>query len=219
MKIVALSDFHGDLIPAHKIEECDVVCIAGDIVPLRMQRNIPQSISWLKKKFIPWVEELNCERVILVAGNHDFCFEKPNKPQEFFKDCEKIKYLEDSGTVYNGVSFFGTPWITGLPGWAFYTPSDTEIMDNIPNIDVLITHAPPSGQVGTVLQHGWNYLNNFGSEALRERLIRGNIKYCLSGHIHSGAHFEEIIGETKCYNVSVKDESYELTYPYRVLEI
>ena len=53
MKICVTSDLHG-ILP--KIEEpCEVVLICGDIMPLRMQRNIPQSEKWLKTTFAEWM--------------------------------------------------------------------------------------------------------------------------------------------------------------------
>lgn len=219
MKIVALSDFHGDLI---SVPACDVVCIAGDIVPLKMQRSIPQSAKWLREIFVPWCESLDCKHVILVAGNHDFYFDTSFwtdkmdpavvRPNEIFANNDKITYLQDNGCEIDGIKFYGTPWITGLPNWAFYTPDDTNYMKHIPDCDVLITHAPPYGDVGTVLQQCWNYGRNFGSKALRDRLIDGRIRVCVSGHIHSGLHAEEMIGDAKCYNVSVKDESYFIAF-------
>ena len=49
--------------------------------------------------------------------------------------------------------------------------------------------------------------------------VNSNIKYLFCGHIHTGLHSEELIGNTKCYNVSLKDENYKLSFPYKVLEI
>lgn len=70
MRICVTSDLHG-ILP--KIEEpCTAVLICGDIMPLRMQRNIPQSEKWLKTEFAEWVNNLPCESVIMVGGNHDF---------------------------------------------------------------------------------------------------------------------------------------------------
>ena len=226
MKIIAISDIHGDLID--NIPQCDVLCIAGDIVPLNMQRNIGQSCKWIKTKFLAWCQDLRCDYIILVAGNHDFYFDmhwwdelammKIDSPETIFKNT-KIHYLQDSGIIIDGKSFYGTPWITGLPRWAFNLVDDDEAMSNIPNCDVLITHTPPRGNVGTVLQDCWNTGSNFGSKNLRTRLEQGGIKYCLSGHIHSGQHKEEIIGEARCYNVSIKDENYTINYIPLILDI
>lgn len=67
LKICAISDLHGNLID---IQPCELLLICGDIIPLKMQRNIPQSLSWFKKEFIPWIESLPCKEVVFIAGNH-----------------------------------------------------------------------------------------------------------------------------------------------------
>ena len=73
MKIIALSDMHGDL---PEIDQaCDVVCICGDVIPLMIQRNIPQSIKWMREDFRKWCDGIDCEKIIIIAGNHDFVFE------------------------------------------------------------------------------------------------------------------------------------------------
>ena len=51
IKICAISDIHGQF-DNLSIEPVDILFICGDIVPLRMQGNIPQSLSWFKKEFI-----------------------------------------------------------------------------------------------------------------------------------------------------------------------
>ena len=73
MKIVALSDLHGTLL--HKLQPCDVVVICGDIVPLHMQKNYEASLAWLSGPFQSWALNLDCKKVIFIAGNHDFVFE------------------------------------------------------------------------------------------------------------------------------------------------
>ena len=54
MKIIAMSDFHGDLI--ENVESCDVVCICGDFLPLKIQRDSQKSLKWLKNDFLPWCQ-------------------------------------------------------------------------------------------------------------------------------------------------------------------
>ena len=74
MKLVVLSDIHGDL--PEITTECDVVCICGDIVPLYYQSSFTKSVEWLKTDFKNWCIDLPCEKVIIIAGNHDFVFER-----------------------------------------------------------------------------------------------------------------------------------------------
>lgn len=69
MKICGISDLHGNLI--NNIPNCNVLCIAGDIIPLQIQRKYFASIKWWLKDFCNWVKELPCEKVIFTAGNHE----------------------------------------------------------------------------------------------------------------------------------------------------
>ena len=69
MKICALSDLHGNL---PQLEPCDVVCICGDIAPINFDRSTDRCIYWFRTAFLKWCSELECEKVIFIAGNHDF---------------------------------------------------------------------------------------------------------------------------------------------------
>ena len=68
MKICAISDIHGNLI---NIPECDVLCIAGDVVNLLAQRDNEESDKFWSITFVNWVDKLPCKKVIVVPGNHD----------------------------------------------------------------------------------------------------------------------------------------------------
>lgn len=69
MRICAISDIHGQFSDLN-IEESNILFICGDIVPLKMQRNIPQSLSWFKKEFIPWCSKQPVDQIYMVGGNH-----------------------------------------------------------------------------------------------------------------------------------------------------
>ena len=53
MKICAISDVHGHLI---NIPECDVLCIAGDVVNLLAQRDNEESDKFWSITFVNWVD-------------------------------------------------------------------------------------------------------------------------------------------------------------------
>ena len=72
MRIIALSDIHGQL-PVIS-ESAEVMFICGDIIPLKMQNNYPQSLKWLREEFIPHFNNMSVEQIYLIAGNHDFFF-------------------------------------------------------------------------------------------------------------------------------------------------
>ena len=78
----------------------------------------------------------------------------------------------------------------------------------------MVTHQPPFGDVG----FNPYQRRNWGSPYLRRVIEDRNIKICCSGHIHDGLKGPETIGNTKCYNVSVKDDYYELRYPVTYID-
>ena len=231
MKIIAISDLHGYL---PKLPLCDVVCIAGDILPLEYQNNTVKSISWFLQDFVPWTNYLPCNKVIFIAGNHDFLFEdllKNNKLDWEIEellltshlDSTNIKYLCDSEYVYNGIKFYGTPWIPDLYRWAFYADSNKlkEKFKQIPlDTDILITHTPPKiDNCGTVLAYNWNNGKDFGCLELAEEYSRINPKYHIFGHVHSGDHNITNYNNSKLINVSLKDENYNVFYEPFIFEI
>ena len=227
MQIVALSDLHGYL--PENLPKGDVLCICGDIVPLEVQTNNTGSREWLQTQFGPWTERLPHKKVIMIAGNHDFYFyrmygilsskEIVNSIEEGYAASNKLVYLCDESYEYEGITFYGTPWIQDLWGWGFYLPNDqlAKKWQNIPeNIDILLTHQPSSlKDTGTVLeQDKCRTGSQFGSKSLGTELLkRQNLKYALCGHVHSGNHELNLL-ETGCQiaNVSLVNEQYQIAY-------
>lgn len=216
MKVVGISDIHGYL---PKLPKCDVVCISGDIVPLNIQRNFAASWVWLLEDFTKWVEELDCNHVVFIAGNHDFIFSECSHlgadMASMWKDNNKIHYLQDTSIEIEGKVFYGTPWIPDLQGWAFYLDSDrlTDKFNAIPKCDVLLTHCPPKiKDAGRVLQLGYNFDKDFGCEELRLALNDLEVDWLLCGHVHSGDHGITMYKDINIVNVSIKDEDYKIAY-------
>lgn len=101
MKICAISDLHG-ILPS--VPECDVLCIAGDVVDLLVQRSSDESDAWWSTAFITWADKLSCKKIFVVPGNHDIYIEqlydgliKDTTLQEF-KD--KISLLTNDKVVF-----------------------------------------------------------------------------------------------------------------------
>ena len=220
MKVVGISDIHGYL---PELPKCDVVCICGDIIPLRIQKDFKESWEWLVNDFTKWCEDLDCNHVIFIAGNHDFVFDKTYSSGfdvgSIWKEHEKIHYLIDDSIKIGDKIFYGSPWCPNLKNWAFYLDSVMlfDKFNQIKNCDVLLTHCPPKiEQVGVVLQNGWNNGRDFGCEELRLALYDKNINWILSGHIHSGDHSVTKYYMNNSYinivNVSIKDEDYKNIY-------
>jgi len=129
----------------------------------------------------------------------------------------KLIYLQDTSYTFNGIKFYGCPWVKGPAGWAFYLPNVEDKYNAIDDeVDVLLTHQPP--RIGKL---GCSYPNlprerEFGSDRLREAIASKKIRYNFCGHIHSGDHNKVLYPttnvDTEFYNVSLKDEAYLPTY-------
>ena len=243
LKITAISDIHGDL-PI--IDPCDVLCICGDIVPLEIQRNYTKSVAWLAGRFVNWCEKLDCEKVIIIAGNHDFVFQKMfndyiekvgtprwsnHKSQyEDFTDMVednldfpgKIVYLQDTSYEYEGITFYGTPHIPVLSNWAFYKSSEglKDSFEEIPDkVDILLTHSPGKFVNDTGVSLQLPNQPEYGSIELTEAIQNKLIRYWFVGHIHSGNHHLENYNGIQVANVSMKDENYRIAYDPLTIEI
>lgn len=239
MKIIGISDMHGQLLNVNEFPEGDVLCIAGDISPLKIQRNMPGMISWLRKEFVTWIENLPVKKVFLVAGNHDFVFENGDYKLEAIASLnvlsDKITYLENVSCMYDGKLFYGSPWVIGPAGWAFYDPTKKlDVIDEtMPRgVDIAIFHQPlECGENGRVFQiPAWmigstipshlspEYLHpSYGSIALDDIVEMKKPRLVLTGHVHSGNHEIVNLSNTKVVNVSVLDEDYKVKYkPFEI---
>jgi Icc-related predicted phosphoesterase len=133
-------------------------------------------------------------------------------------------YLFDNSYTFNGVKFYGTPWIASLTNWAFYKNEEDleKAYKNIPKkVDVLITHMPSAtAYTGDVLQHGcFNTMTSYGSYQLSNAILDRKIKWAICGHVHSGNHRPENVNGTNFVNVSIKDEDYKVSYEPFVFEV
>lgn len=222
MKIVAISDLHGNL---PTIEEVAIIyCIAGDIMPLNIQSNDRKCRKWLKEEFIPWANNLPCSHVVLIAGNHDFVFQRMEKKAiDAIFEGSKVIYLENSGVQLEGLNIFGTPWCHQFGHWAFMSDDDTlaELFNDIPeNVDILLTHDAPYGTSDILFQNtAWNIGEHIGCVPLRDAIIEKKPKIVLHGHLHSTNHKKEVLVESDVYNVSLLDENYDLIYDPLILDV
>ena len=55
MKIIAISDLHGYL-PTIE-EQADIMLIAGDISPLKIQGMKTLMKEWMEEEFVPWINK------------------------------------------------------------------------------------------------------------------------------------------------------------------
>jgi len=215
--IGAMSDMHGHLPKLNN--ECELLCVCGDVFPQSIERNIEESKKWFHAVFLPWVKDLPCAFVIMIPGNHCFYLESEFKKngRSIIPDALKDKCvcLVDESFSYQGLRFYGTPWVTNLPRWAFNTDDPESKFEKITHdCDILLTHHAPD-----YCKLGCSYPNtdkerNFDSMELAKAIkTRSNIKYHFCGHIHTGTHGGVKIGNAMSYNVSLLDEEYQESFP------
>lgn len=227
IKICAISDCHGDL---PEIKPCDLVLICGDSVPLKVQASTNGTKKWYKDKFKTWAENLPCEKVIFIAGNHELRF--PGHQiiyEKIFPSSDKVIYLCHKEYIYthDGTDYriFGTPYCKIFGNWAYMYPDDTlkQAFNEIPeNLDILITHDAPYGVSDIVLQSSCSWYDgktHLGNIPLREAILEKKPKIVVHGHIHSSSREFENLGSSKVINCSIVDENYNPVYAPIVFEL
>lgn len=206
MRLAATSDLHGHL-PV--IESADLLCIAGDITPDCICRDADLQWEWFNDVFMKWVAALPCEKVLLVAGNHDYCFEKFTPVST-----GKLVYLQNSGVELFGYSFWGTPNVPRpFNNFAFCQNSHQllESFRQIPDhLDFLICHAAPFGVNDCgVWRKG---LKDLGCKELTEAIQDKEISQIFCGHIHRGNHKPGVWRGKQIMNVSLTGDRKEVRY-------
>ena len=198
-RIVAISDTHeqhGSII----LPEGDILVCAGDITT----NGKPAAVS----EFDAWFAAQPHRYKLLIAGNHDFLFEKDNLHARGLIS-PGIIYLEDSGCEIMGLKFWGSPVTPWFFDWAFNKQRGEEIRrfwDEIPaDTDVLVTHGPPFGILDKNAQG-----EHTGCEDLRHALKRVRPRLHIFGHIHEGYGVAEQDGTTSV-------NACQLDYQYRLV--
>jgi Icc-related predicted phosphoesterase len=220
MKLVAISDMHGKLVPAKEIPEGDILLIAGDIAPWYHGWNLLDQAHWLRDTFSPWLEEVakRTKTVVGIAGNHDWVFEKG---KHLISQLPWI-YLELSTVEVGGLKIFGSPWTPFFCDWAFNYPADPMESEKfapdlyeklLDGTDVVVTHGPPIG-ILDLCPNGYRA----GCWHLKKRIFEVKPKLHVFGHIHQ-SHGQETIDNIQFANVSVLNEQYKRVYEPTVIEI
>ena len=215
MIIDCIADLHGHY---PKLDGGDLLIVAGDLTATHTEREFDDFWRWCcYQDYKAWV---------VIAGNHDsYLQERP----DFLKDCgEDFYYLCDSGTEFEGLKIWGSPWTRTFPSMnphckAFTLDTEEELAEKwklIPvDTDILVTHSPAFGYLDKS-SRGKGYL---GSTSLRLRLKQlyerecGGIQLHVCGHIHEGyGQMGDPIVPMRV-NASLLDEDYEaVNKPIRI---
>lgn len=228
-----MSDLHGELPDAHEVAEITLIC--GDIIPLRIQRNKPQSQKWLETEFIYWVKNWPSEKIYFIAGNHDFLFDghyttndalqlksKTEGKLWYLDGTQIVEHISNDGQSY---TIFGTPFCHIFGNWAFMREDENlrKLYEYMPaGCDIIISHdAADINNLGLVPPNVWHPYNsvNAGNTVLAEFIKDRKPKYYFCGHIHEGNHQVKEIDGTTMANVSLLNDSYQMVYEPLYLDI
>jgi len=172
VKIVAIADTHG----RHEevgVPEADILVHAGDVTNAG---SLEELVA-----FNDFLGTLPHPHKIVIAGNHDFCFERERIEAE--RTLTNATYLHDSDITIDGIRFYGSPWQPEFMNWAFNLPRGEALAQKWKQIpadtDILITHSPPFG-LGDLTRRG----EQVGCKDLRRRLSEVRPSVHVFGHIH-----------------------------------
>lgn len=181
MIIDCISDLHGHF---PKLEGGDLLIVAGDLTA----RDTPEEYLF----FFHWLQDQKYRKIVFIAGNHDHWIEKNQDEWKCITPEIDIQYLCDSGTEFEGLKIWGSPWTKTFPGMnpdcmAFTEPFGcdqeewlAERWALIPDdTDILITHSPPFG----ILDRCYDG-ELAGSKPLRDNIFAISPIISIFGHIH-----------------------------------
>jgi Icc-related predicted phosphoesterase len=203
-----------------ELEGGDLLIVTGD---LTARDSYEQYFDFFK-----WIANTRYKKRIVIAGNHDNLAET----QEILTiPNADFDYLCDSGTEFEGLKIWGSPWTASFKGinpkcCAFTMPfgCDTEehLMDQwklIPNdTDILITHSPSFGNYDWIKNPDGSIGPSVGSVSLWMRCLEIKPKLHVFSHIHEAygncVHHNGI----RLVNCSIMNEKYKpVNKPVRIV--
>jgi Icc-related predicted phosphoesterase len=210
MNIILISDTHG-FYP--EVPDGDILVHAGDLTMRGTRQEVTEASEWL--------QSLPHKHKIVIAGNHDWLFEKEPEIAQELMLVPGVTYLENSAVMIEGLVFYGSPVQPRFYDWAFNVDRGAAIRgywQKIPvDVDVLITHGPPRG----ILDQANPFRNteHCGCDDLLIALETKRPKIHVFGHIHGGYGKKELSFGTICYNASVVDERYRVKNKPFIVEV
>jgi len=251
MNVYAAADLHGNLPEVPRDADLIVLAgdICPDFRPYgrrghgMVDQSGHQQANWLDTEFREWIDSFSCP-VVATWGNHDFVGERSShapalrwhmlRDQEVnlrwpaftpaaagFVPLDGVKPASNVSFDYNEIKVYGTPWVPGLPYWAFYAkPQALQARaDAIPEgLDILMTHGPPY-RVADYIPTSETQRNKYGNyggahvgdPTLNAAISRAKPKAVVCGHIHE-ARGSYYLDGVPVYNVAAVDALYDL-YP------
>ena len=199
MKILALSDIHGDrafvkkMAEKGKKEKVDLVILAGDLVD--WEGNIEGIVGPFKEQGL---------EVAVLPGNHEGMAEIG-----FIVEKYGVKKLHGYSIKVGDIGIFGC----GYGDIFIHQLNEKQFFETLKRAreslkgvkkTLMVTHIEPDNSIISMKIPGW------GSSGVRKAIkeLKPNIHIC--GHVHETEGIEEIIGETRVINVGKKGKIIEL---------
>lgn len=219
MIIDCIADLHG-FYP--KLPGGDLLIVSGDLTKQDTQEQLDY--------FDDWLDNQKYKKKIFIAGNHDNLL-VDEKPRIYYTRCggnkrERFEYLCDSGTEFEGLKIWGTPWtpiFDGVnPKCKAFMADDEFFLDQkfalIPkDTDILITHGPMRLMLdGNIDGYAC------GSHSLKSHIERVKPKFHIFGHIHENGGCDMMYDygycNTWCVNCSHVNEKYKPKHKHMRIE-
>lgn len=188
MKLTFISDTHSLHEQLPNLGQGDVLIHCGDLTG--------QGTLSDTENFVSYFAAQDYAHKVVVAGNHDTCFEDDRRLQaENCLSSAGVIYLNDESIELDGIQFWGSPIQPEFFNWSFQRQRGSEIREHwdlIPrNIDVLITHGPPFGILDLCHNGG-----HAGCEELLEVVNQIKPRIHAFGHIHEAYGVQQQNGTT-----------------------
>ncbi len=199
MRIAHLSDTHTRE-SFFSVPNCDLFVHSGDVGSNGNIDDLKNFCLWAANQ----IENCKCKLAVMIAGNHDFCFEngRARQAKKMVEDAGFV-YLNDSHVMFEGKKIWGMPVTPWFNDWAFNRypgPFMKKHTDQIPSdVDILVSHGPTRGVLDKTINDEY-----VGCKDLRDRIasIMGNRKnplLHLFGHIHEARGY---LVENNVYHVN-----------------
>lgn len=216
LSIALFSDTHNK----HKqitLPNCDIAIFSGDSTSMGHKDELDSFLKWYDR-------QVQCTVRIMIAGNHDRCFDPKYEEhthssiwlKAMLAEHPNIIYLENSSVEVMGLRIWGSPYTPNFnpTRWAFNKGRGDELREvwkNIPlDTDIIVTHGPAA----YILDYVEQDKAYTGDEDLRFRIDEIKPKIHTFGHIHleSGKieHKVEDYRDTIHVNASVLSNAYNV---------
>lgn len=154
MRILHISDTHGQHKMLGHLPKADVLVHSGDVTNHGTVEELAD--------FIGWLQSLPYRHKVFVAGNHDRCLLHGKEPLDL---ADGIHFLGDNAVIIDGLRFYGLTYDHDEN----LMPSDT---------DILVTHEPPVMILDLAEGTHW------GNAPLYRRVMEVRPMCHLFGHAH-----------------------------------